>query len=123
MKPFTEIELENTLKELAAAKSPQQVNVTDKVMAKIQASNRDKRFTIQKERRMRWSIGAMGSLVAASIALLLFIGNSNSSQAKNMDKENMAQFISAIYNRQNQADVVFYTPDYIDILLGIDESN
>ena len=122
MKPFTEIELEETLKELSSTKSPQQVNVVDKVMAQIQATNRDKRFTIQKERRVRWTLGAMGSLAAASVALLFFIGNGNSSQAQSMDEENVAQFISAIYNRQNQADVVFYTPDYIDILLGIDES-
>lgn len=120
MKPFTDIELENSLKELAASQSPQQVDVVGKVMAQIQATNRDQRFTIQKKRRVRWTIGA--GLAAASVALLFFIGNGRSTQAQNMDKENMAQFISAIYNRQNQADVVFYTPDYIDILLGIDEN-
>ncbi len=120
MKTFTDIELEDTLKELASAQSPQQVDVVDKVMASIQATHRDKRFTLGKERRVRLTIGA--SLAAASVALLLFVGNGNSSQAQNVDEENMAQFISAIYNRQNQADVVFYTPDYIDILLGIDES-
>lgn len=120
MKNFTDIELENTLRQLASAKSPQQVDVVDKVMAQIQASKRDKRLTVANQRRVRWTIGA--GLAAASVALLIFVSGGKSSQAQSVDDENMARFISSIYNRQNQADVVFYTPDYIDILLGFDEN-
>ena len=121
MKPFTETELENALKELASAKSPQSVNVVDRVMSEVNKKAVAERYTIRRERRVRWTIGTM-SLAAASVALLLFVSGGKSSQAQSSDNENMAQFISAIYNRQNQADVIFYTPDYIDILLGIDEN-
>lgn len=117
---YTETELENTLQQLASIEYPHKVDVVDSVMGSLQAAQQKEQFSIKKERRIRWTIGTM-SLAAASVALLLFIGNTNSSQAQN-ENDTVAKFISEVYNQQHQADVVFYTPDYIDILLGVDES-
>ena len=117
---YTETELEKTLNELKQAKYAGEVDVVEKVMDRLKEAEEREKFSIKKERKVRWTIGTM-SLAAASVALLLFIGNGISSQAQN-ENEGMAKFISEIYNRQGQADVVYYTPDYIDILLGIDET-
>ena len=115
---YTDTELEKTLNELGKATYAGEVDVVDKVMNRLKEAENKETFSIQKERKVRWTIGTM-SLAAASVALLLFIGNSSSSQAQN-ENDGMAKFISEIYNRQSQADVVYYTPDYIDILLGIE---
>jgi hypothetical protein len=115
---YTDTELEKTLNELGKATYAGEVDVVDKVMNRLKEAENKEKFSIQKERKVRWTIGTM-SLAAASVALLLFIGNSSSSQAQN-ENDGMAKFISEIYNRQSQADVVYYTPDYIDILLGIE---
>lgn len=117
---YTETELETTLKQLAKAEYAGQVDVVDQVMESLKEADTKEKFSIKRERRVRLTIGTM-SLAAASVALLLFIGNSVSTQAQN-ENDGMAKFISEIYNRQNQADVVYYAPDYIDILLGIDET-
>ena len=102
---YTETELENTLQQLASIECPHKVDVVDSVMGSLQAAQQKEQFSIKKERRIRWTIGT----------------NTNSSQAQN-ENDTIAKFISEVYNQQHQADVVFYTPDYIDILLGVDES-
>ena len=86
---YTETELEKTLNELAKAKYAGQVDVVDQVMERLKEAENKEKFSIKRERRVHWTIGTM-SLAAASVALLLFIGNSSSSQAQN-ENDGMAK--------------------------------
>lgn len=119
---YTDLEqIEQDLKTLATSKYPKEVDVVDKVMATVKQEKNEMHLVQRKERRVRWTIGAISSIAAASVALLIFVGNGTNSHAQNTDNNRMAKFISDIYNSQRQADVVFYMPDYIDIILGLDE--
>ena len=121
MKSISNNELEQSLLSLKSAKYPKDINVVDSVMASIADEKPAARPQIKTERRVRWTIGAISSLAAASVALLLFVGNGNYSHAQVSDNDGIANFLTEIFNSKSQADVEFYSPDYIDILLDIEE--
>lgn len=113
-------ELEQMLTEIKDLRYPHTIDVVDAVMKGVEIAEEKHRQAVRTHRRIGWTIGATGSIAAAVAVLVMMVGNGSPSQAKGADNSRLSGFISAVYSNP-PADVVYYDPDDIDILLGLDE--